>query len=177
MSLKDEVRPCSRCKGEGTIFRRGFSYGDKTYPDTTEACSACKGAKVFHGPDVDLIVEAITTTRGGNGKKRFRSAWNNKDRNRYSDVNAGRAYYVWRLARFHGGADVTMPMTADMVTRGDPFKAELDVIADHVAKVFFGTNMAGAARWAPLLGSNLTAEDFGDNLPATAYPCGPDKLD
>jgi hypothetical protein len=63
-----------------------------------------------------------------------------------------RAYYVWRMARFHGGADMCMPMMAQIRCSGDPYLPELDSLADAVAKVAYGSNMRAAQRWAPLLG-------------------------
>jgi hypothetical protein len=62
-------------------------------------------------------------------------------------VDAQRAYYVWRLAQFHGGVDMRMPMVAGMVVRGDPFLDDLDALADETAKKFLGSNMRAAARW------------------------------
>jgi len=50
------------------------------------------------------------------------------------------------------GADMTMPITADMAVRGDPFKAELDAIADKVACAAFGSKYRAAARWGRAFG-------------------------
>lgn len=61
---------------------------------------------------------------------------------------AARAYYVWRMARFNGGIDMTMPMSADLVVRGDPFRAKLDALADAVAKRAFGLDMSAARKAA-----------------------------
>lgn len=47
---------------------------------------------------------------------------------------------------------MTMPMMADLFVRGDPFKAELDKLADSVAKEQFGTDLAAAARWGRAFG-------------------------
>lgn len=63
-----------------------------------------------------------------------------------------------------------MPMTADLVVRSDPFKPELDKLAELVAKKVFGTDMAGAYRWAGALGYNVTVPA---GLPAAAYAGGP----
>jgi hypothetical protein len=81
-----------------------------------------------------------------------------------------RAYYVWRMARFHGGADVTMPMTASLAVAGDPYVPYLDVVADKVAEAVYGTARAGSIRWAGAMGYDTVAEP---GLPASAYPGGP----
>jgi hypothetical protein len=80
-----------------------------------------------------------------------------------------RAAYVWRWARFHGGADVTMPCTVD--NAGDPWGKDLDVIADRVARHVFGTDMAAAHRWGTALGLTSSAPA---GLPASAYAGGPE---
>lgn len=143
-------RACLRCNGEGTVFHKGFtSLEGKVYPDETKPCYGCKGAKVFQEPDYDAIVSAVVSSKG-KSKGKLKASWQGAEH--YSDLNAARAYYVWRLARFHGGVDMRMPMTADMVLRSDPFKPELDKLADIVAKKLLGTDMAAAFRWGKALG-------------------------
>jgi hypothetical protein len=63
-----------------------------------------------------------------------------------------------------------MPMTADSVTSGDPFKPELDAMADMVAKKVFGTNMAAAYRWGNLLFGEV---DVPKDQPDSARSGGP----
>lgn len=70
---------------------------------------------------------------------------------------ACQAYYVWRMARFHGGADITMPPIMAMLfvdsrhySQGDI--SELDRFADTLAEETFGTSMAVALRWGRALG-------------------------
>ena len=82
-----------------------------------------------------------------------------------------RIYYVWRLARFHGGADVCLPMGATMDSHADPFIKELDTIADKVAKMVFGSDMAAAYRWGGLLG-RVQESDKPAGLPQAAYQGG-----
>ena len=144
-----EPRACLQCKGTGVLFSKGFtSLEGKVYPDTERQCYACQGSKTFAPPNAQVILPLIVSKRG---KLRLLTAFPAK-LDRFKDLNAGRAYYVWRLARFHGGKDTTLPMTAGMVTRGDPFKDELDKMADQVAKEFFGTDLAGAVRWGQAFG-------------------------
>jgi hypothetical protein len=80
-----------------------------------------------------------------------------------------RAYYVWRMARFSGGADVTMPVLASIRVGGDPERDNLDVMADRAAERYFGTCLAGAHRWS----SALRGTAAPDGLPPSAYPGGP----
>lgn len=150
-STQETTRACLRCKGEGKVFREGFTYDGTTYPDKWEVCNGCKGEKVFNAPDMKEIVQAITTSRGATeGKRRFRASFPSKGG--WKDTATARAYYVWRLVRFHGGKDTTMPMTADLILRSDPYKKELDSFADAVAKTVFGTDMAAAMRWGKAFG-------------------------
>lgn len=151
-------RPCTRCKGEGTIFHKGYSYPATetsaacSAPDETRGCTACDGRKLFPAPNFELICQQITTGRGlKEGKRKFRASFDPKLKH-WSDPEAARAYYVWRMARFHGGKDMHMPWTADIVTRGDPFHKELDRMADAMAKIAFGSNMVAAHVWGSAFG-------------------------
>lgn len=162
------TRTCPRCKGTGVRHSDAFEYGGRSYPARVDPCHACKGAKEFPALDVPAIVEAITTARGAGGTRRFRKSapkhWGSG-----TSLADRRAYYVWRLARFHGGADVTMPMTAGLLSDGDPFQPELDRLSDLFAKKVFGTHLAAAARW----GAALRGLEAPAGLPASAYPGGP----
>jgi hypothetical protein len=161
--------PCKSCKGEGTKFSKGFEYQGRVYPDRNNPCTCCGGTGQFPGLDVPGIIEMISAGKGD--KKRFRAAWPSKF-SPWKNAAAKRAYYVWRLARFHGGADVTMPFTASFAVDGDPHRDALDRMADAVAKKVFGTDMAAAHRWGNLLGfapKGVTPP----NLPASAHEGGP----
>lgn len=141
------MRPCERCKGEKVTHSHGFEYDGKVYPSRTETCSACKGVGEFPEIDEAKIITRIVATKGKN-KGQIRASMTSN----FSDSEEGRAYYVWRLARFHGGKDMTMPVMADLAVRGDPFKVELDKLADKVAKQYFGSDMAAAHRWGRAFG-------------------------
>ncbi len=158
MTTQTETRPCTSCKGEGT--RPHWQEGKPP-----QECSACKGKCFFEAPDVDAILKEIMTRQG-----KFRQSWPS-NKNVWKNRSMARAYYVWRLARFHGGKDVTMPMTADLMTRGDSWKKELDAMSDVVAKKAFGTDMAAAYRWGAALG--FAKSPPRGCLPATAYEGGP----
>ena len=146
--------PCARCQGTGKRVSPSFtSVEGKVYEERTYDCHYCKARGYFPGVDVNAIIALVFTT--GN-KPRFRASWPSKSNPwRSNDVTTLRAYYVWRLARFHGGADVTMPMTAISTSEGDPHVKFLDAIADYVATLVFGTSRAAAYRWANALGHDL----------------------
>jgi hypothetical protein len=144
------MKNCTRCNGKGTIFHRGFVGGSGTvYPDEDRKCSSCQGSKVF--PEVNLkdVLMRIIAKQGKN-KGRVRASFPSPLRN--EGIEAGRAYFVWRLARFHGGRDMTMPVVADMIIGGDPYREELDRVASEIAKLFFGTDLAAALVWGRALG-------------------------
>jgi hypothetical protein len=157
-----EYRVCGDCKGTGKGYRK------------TEACSSCNGEGRFPEPDYQKILSMIVTSRGG--KERIKSSPNSIS-SRINDITACRAYYVWRLARFHGGIDVTMPALAGILSWADPFKSELDDFACEVARRYFGTDLAAAARWAPLLGLRGGDLQKIKGLPPTAYSNGPVTMD
>jgi hypothetical protein len=149
-----ENRNCKRCNGSGFTVREAFSYEGRSYPEERKPCFSCDGKGFFLPPNVDTIIDQNI------GRKGLRSK-------RPDDF---RAYYVWRMARFHGGKDVTIPMSASLEVRSDPFREELNLIADSVAAKVFGTSMAGAHRWGRALGY-LNQDVPG--LPDSAYNSGP----
>lgn len=146
-------RTCDSCKGSGQYIREAFSYEGKDYPRYVRACLSCNGAGTLPTPDVQSIIKAIKGRKGLCSKRP-------KD---------GRAYYVWRMARFHGGADVTMPIGAMTEIHGDPWRPELDKIADRVARKVFGSDLAAAHRWGRALG-HIDRDMPG--LPDSAYMGG-----
>jgi hypothetical protein len=144
------MRPCIQCNGSKIIKHSGFVSLDGTvYPEATYSCSSCNGRGEF--PEVDESeIRDLIIVKQGKTKGKLKSSL--KLNGRYTDYRAARAYFVWRLARFHGGIDVTLPMTAETISRGDPYKDHLDTLADIIAKESFGTNMAGAIRWGRAFG-------------------------
>jgi hypothetical protein len=144
-----KTRVCPRCEGSGTTFWKGFtSLEGKVYADRTEVCNSCMGRKVFEEYSETEIRDMIFSKRGN---KRLLAAFPAKF-DHYRDHKASRAYFCWRLARFHGGKDSTMPMTAEMVIRNDPFKPELDKLAERIAIEAFGSDMEAAKRWGRAFG-------------------------
>lgn len=141
------MQACNRCKGEKVTHHKGFEYNGKVHPDRTDSCVACKGVGEFPEVEKDAILKRIVATKGKNKGKIRASMTSN-----FSDRDEARAYYVWRLARFHGGKDVTMPMMADLAVRGDPYKDELDKLSNEVALQFFGSDMEAAKKWGRAFG-------------------------
>lgn len=71
-----------------------------------------------------------------------------------SFATSGRAYYIWRMARFHGGIDMRMPMSATwgISKESKEVKDQLDTFADEVAKKYLGSDMRAAMRWGRAFG-------------------------
>lgn len=174
MNLSDhpKVKPflveatCTHCNGEK---RRSYDLGGKT---RTYDCLSCGQRGTFPGVDIDAILAAICSKRtNAAGIRTFRRSWPSKQSPwRTDDPQVKRAYYVWRLARFHGGADVTMPVTASCAINGDPHRDLLDFLATLVAKRVFGTDRAAMYRWGNLLG--IVSEQPPEGLPESAYEGG-----
>lgn len=136
--LTEPVLPCTKCKGDGHYLSDGFSYIDdtgkpKSFPTKWKECVYCDARGWFHAPDIGAIIKAIK----GRKPKTLRSK-------RPED---SRAYYVWRLSRFHGGKDVCLPMGAEMEIVGDPYRFVLDELARLIARAYFGSSNVGTARW------------------------------
>ena len=162
------METCKRCNGEGKTFHKAFDYTYtdgrvEHHADRWDRCYTCDGAGSFPEPDFAAILEAIKGRKGLRAKAPERK-----------DLAGRRAYYVWRLARFHGGADVTLPMTAECISDGDPFRKMLEAVAVQVAERVFGTSRAARARWAPLLGGS---PEPTAGLPASALDGGPVVMD
>lgn len=157
-----ESRPCKRCEGTGR---------DKSEWRHGSECLCCYGSGSFPKPDLKALLDAVTTARAG--RRRLRASRPERHGGRGTAewrIGRNRAYYVWRLARFHGGADVTMPIVASVLNHDDPWIGDLDAIAEAMAKEFFGTDMAAANRWGRLLG--YVDRDL-PGLPESAYAGGP----
>jgi hypothetical protein len=105
----------------------------------------------YTAPEYSLVLDAVK------GRKGLRST---------KPKGFGFAAYVWRMARFHSGADMTMPVTCEFdlanwadhsYTKGDreAFKAlreEGDKMADRVCKDLGLDDKAAARRWGRALG-------------------------
>lgn len=139
---------CGRCKGTG--INKGYAYGIHSQPD--RVCYVCNGKKVLPGFDpLPLVKGCFVLDKKTGEPRRWKRSAPSKVQHRSNGTDAARVYYVWRMARFHGGADVTMPMEAISVTSSDPCVPLLDVLATSLARAVYGSDMAAAYRWGRLL--------------------------
>lgn len=145
------MKNCTRCNGTGKSKYSG------------NTCFSCEGEGQFPEPNYKQILKALLVTR--KGKQTFRAS---KPKG-IETIEQKRAYYVWRLTRFHGGADVTMPVMAETYISGDPYAKELDKFAGMIAQRVFGTQMAAAYRWGAVFGM---VKNVPAGLPGSAYPGG-----
>lgn len=134
------MRNCKRCHGVGK-----YSYPNEQLQD----CLYCNATGIFEPVDESQILALIIATRGKN-KDKLRGSMTSPIRS--DGVLKNRAYYVWRMARFHGGVDITMPVMASTCINNDPYRDELDLLADKVAVLSFGSNMRASYRWGRALG-------------------------
>lgn len=139
-----ESAPCETC--EGTGVNKWVS----------QPCYSCDGAKTFAKPDLIGLLNPILSKKSRTGLMSKRP----KD---------DRQAWLWRMIRFHTGADVTMPWTFTL--RGDPYASYIDDFAIVVARKLTGHASAGGARWSGLL-SNSPLPTTPD-MPMTAFACGP----
>lgn len=142
-------RPCNRCKGAGE---------HPNWKRETTPCTECQGTGQFTGLNPEIvkrIIDSVLVSRGPRKGKLLKSA---------PHIDKGqRAYFVWRMTKFHGGIDVCMPMLASMMLEHDPFITELNEIAKRLARLVLGNrtdamsqimgqDMSGGARWRRALG-------------------------
>jgi hypothetical protein len=166
----DAERNCKKCKGTGQHDH--FWHYDETTGKGyfgPGPCEYCGTTGKIAKPDFNTIFLTVTKGKKGDDKRSFRNS-KPKFENEFKNPAEGRAYYVWRMVRFHGGADVTMPVVASMCVNYDPYERELDAFAGKIAKAAFGTEMAATYRWANALGYDLPVPA---SEPATAHSCGP----
>jgi len=161
----EQELPCASCGAAGV--KAHWHTGE------LQECTACRGAGHFERPLFSELLDRIT--RQERGKTILRASapshWCPKDTPKDEVLKRHRAYFLWRLARFHGGLDVRFPDVAYMLNERDPYLDLLEQWADEVAKSLLGTNMAAAARWGMALGYTNRVPA---GLPPTAYPGGPE---
>jgi len=101
----------------------------------------------------DQLVDITKLLRGRKpGLRKSRPSWWPDGADFDTKVLHRRAYYVWRIARFHGGVDMHMPVAANMDSMGDPALEILDTFALRLAKANFGTATAALEVWGGPLG-------------------------
>ncbi len=148
------LQACKRCSGSGHTLSQGFTTDTgKRFPSVWQTCYGCDGKGWFHAPDLLALAEAVKGRKPG------------KLRSKRPDD--ARSYYVWRLARFHGGSDVCLPMGAEMEIGSDPYKGILDELAQIIAKRVYGSGNVGRARWQQAIHGS---HDFADLPPVLDGP-------
>jgi hypothetical protein len=161
--LHDSINlPCTHCNGTGTA--PAIMSGNKVLV-AAKPCFDCNGSGSFDRPDIDSLVKLIKGRRPGTLRSKR--------------PDSPRAYYIWRLARFHGGQDVCLPMAATFEVGGDPYVPYLDAVAERVAQHVYGSHMAGALRWAHAMGHEVSDSYLNGSqiVPPSAMPGGPVVLD
>jgi hypothetical protein len=149
--------PCKRCNGTGITVYEGFTSVDGTvYPRKEKTCIWCDGALHFERPNLAELVKAIKGRKPG------------KLRSKRPDDT--RAYFIWRMARFHTGDDVCLPMAAQMDIAADPYREMLELTAELVAQRLTGHTSAGRARWRSAMYGEDPQERY---MPTSAFPGGP----
>jgi hypothetical protein len=156
----EPIRPCKQCKGDGYLLSEGYKFtGDdgieKVRPSQWKRCFDCDGAGWFHAPDLEAIVKAVQ----GRKPCTLRSK-------RPDDAVP---YFVWRMARFHSGKDVCMPMGATMELGGNPYMELLDELARIIAERWFGSGNVGRARWQQAMYGSHSFQDLPQHLDGPTY--------
>jgi hypothetical protein len=143
---------CPKCNGEGTYtYGEGFSYA------RLSPCYVCKGLGYFedcYTTDCQHYIRSTIISSRGPHAGKLKSRLPSYITKHVPDITRqryNRAYYVWRMTRFHGGVDMTMPMMASVNCGHDPLIYELDAMADAIAQKAFGSNMRAAQRWTEVL--------------------------
>ena len=154
MRTQGRMKPCTECGGR-----------KRTKASPRRPCFACDGRGTF--PDLEEHVpDIMAAIQGRKGLRSSPPKFSGEGRG----VVDARSYFVWRLARFHGGADVTLPMLAGYRIAGDPERDRLMQLSLEVAGAFYGVReSAGGARWS----TAMRGTDAPAGLPASAYPGGP----
>lgn len=137
--IEQGYRACKRCKGTGK--RKGWSDTAMDYVPTT--CDYCEGKGAVPPLDEQAIRAAL---KGRNGLRTSPPCGGRK-----RTLAECRAYYVWRLARFNGGVDMTMPMVAGLFAGDDAFLAEMNTLSETIATETFGTSYAAVRAWGRVL--------------------------
>lgn len=171
---EDGPKPCTRCNGLGVITEGGWTRHDGSWKQVENLeCHSCGGAGAFQGPSFPAILSQLLVRDGSRVKASLSSSECLRldgSQNRLAPGSWVRTYYVWRWYRFHAGTDVTLPMTAEYLLGGDPYRELLESFAGQLAHWVTGRRSVGVARWAPLLG-NTVPDTTG--LPETSRAGGP----
>lgn len=149
--------PCRRCNGSKLTIHEAWTAMDgRNFPRREQPCLWCDGVGIFEKPDIIELTKAIKGRKPG------------KLRSKRPDDT--RAYFIWRMVRFHTGDDVCLPMMAQMDISADPYRELLEVVAEEVAAHLTGHTSAGRARWQAAMYGTAPQERY---MPQSAFPGGP----
>lgn len=155
--FESDEMACLCCNGTQVNVYEGFTAVDGTvYPRREKPCVHCDGLGFFFKPDLAELIKAVKGRKPGTLRSK-----------RPDD---SRAYFIWRMARFHTGADVCLPMTAQMEVSGDPYCGMLELVAEMLAERLTGHRSAGRARWQAAMYGSAPQERY---MPDSAFPGGP----
>lgn len=143
---------CPRCNGSGRV---ASVWKDPRIEmpgaDGLVQCKTCEGQGDLPPLD-EAAIRRLIKGRLPNSLRANRPTRPLASADRVVKLNCWRAYYVWRMARFHSGADVTLPIMASLHLGDDPAREQLDALVDVIAREAFGSDLRGAARWGRALG-------------------------
>ena len=151
MQLSKTYRNCKRCQGEGRTHSKWAKDNGYEGPEGKK-CPHCKGKGTMRGFNPVEVLNNCLTRPNRDGKRRMYKTFPHKKLLPYETLEGSRAYYVWRIARFHGGVDTKLPMVAEQLCQYDPFREELENLASFLAEQVYGTSRAGALQWARVVG-------------------------
>ena len=122
--MSTSIANCTRCNGAGQIEHW-------RHDGTMVTCHCCNGRGTFESPDLKQLCADIKRLQAKHCPQQA--------------AEDPRAYFLWRMIRFHTGKDVTLPMTASMAVDHDPFKPTLEAAAVIIARHFTGRDSIGSA--------------------------------
>jgi hypothetical protein len=129
---------CKKCDGTGKRTRYSWE-------TELETCRDCDGVGSFPPVDEQAIRDSLKSRKGAvRSTPPFGTTM--------ETLHQRRCYYVWRMARFHGGVDMTMPMVASLWCGDDPMIDALNKLTDALAREAFGTDLQAARTWGRALG-------------------------
>lgn len=155
--FESDTLPCGRCEGSKLTISEAWTAVDgRHFPRREKPCIWCDGVGHFTKPDLTALVKAVKGRKPG------------KLRSKRPDDT--RAYFIWRMARFHTGDDVCLPMAAQMDIAGDPYRDMLELVAEMLAERLTGHKSAGRSRWQAAMYGTDPQERY---MPASAHQGGP----
>lgn len=117
-------------------------------PEHTSRCRGCDGHRQWLVPDYAEIVRGCLASRGVKQGEWRKNTWREYHiPDWHVRVTDKRIRYVWRLGRWHGGVDTSLPYLEMTILEGDPWLPELDAVAEIAAHAHLGTSLEGLRVW------------------------------